>query len=195
MKENLLFPGRILDTERAKEVVAKAFRELTFPPELHRLIRLDGPRVGGDKRDYLHRFYLSRPGGGLEEAPSLFLHRFVSSDVDHEIHCHPWLWSVSYILAGSYVEERTTGERHDDGTKVFLRGRLSEERLGPGSRNLILADHFHRVSLETEDVWTLFLHGPRVGNWGFVPKPSKNERDGLVPIRVVEGKTFDRRDT
>ena len=57
-------------------------------------------------------------------------------------------------------------------------------------KNIIKANTFHRVELLTPEVWTLFIHGPRVQPWGFVKEGSYG-----VPLemRVVHGKTSEAR--
>jgi hypothetical protein len=86
---------------------------------------------------------------------SLYLHHFHRSDVDRELHNHPWEWAVSFVLAGGYVEERREG-----------RAVVRKEVL-PGHFNRIRHDDFHRVDLIEHDAWSLFLVGPKVKSWGF----------------------------
>ncbi len=82
-----------------------------------------------------------------------YLHRFRASDPDRGLHDHPWGWSMSLILAGSYREVREGAVR----------------RLFPGQVNIIRGHDFHRILLdEGEEAWTLFVHGPRVKGWGFL---------------------------
>jgi hypothetical protein len=88
---------------------------------------------------------------------SVYLHRFFRPDRDRELHSHPWRWALSLILTGGYLEERRQGER-----EVVTR------RRDPGTLNLIRHGDYHRVlSLPTEDVWTLFIAGPKISSWGF----------------------------
>jgi hypothetical protein len=140
---------------------------------------LPSPRViqdGLGRQAYLSRYYLipgQRPimtdgsdpfdkwGNPKEGAiwPNttwgLYLHHFHRSDVDRELHSHPWNWAISLILAGGYVEERR------EGNKVVIR------KIRPGNINLIMRDDFHRVDLREYDAWTLFLVGPKKSSWGF----------------------------
>src|ERR1700761_128148 len=91
----------------------------------HRCITRD------DGMPYLHRWYLFGEPGGLkyfEEGqremrwwqrplarllPCTYLHRFVSSDTDEELHNPPWE-ATSLILAGGYREERCVDRRRLD---------------------------------------------------------------------------------
>lgn len=131
---------------------------------------------------YLWRGYL----GVDTEGCGAFLHRFVSSDEVGELHCHPWLWAASFILKGEYLELRANGTDVGDGRKIL--DRPHDEIFRPGMTNIIEANTFHRVTLNTPEVWTLFIHGPRVQPWGFVEEGVYGEP---LPMRVIEGKTSD----
>lgn len=134
-----------------------------------------------DDQPYLWRGYLS---GDSDAVYSGFLHRFVSSDQEGEYHCHPWKESVSTILLGSYREHSADGATDPDGRKILTNPRTRD--FFPGHKNIIMADTFHRVTLLTPEVWTFFVHGPRVQPWGFV-------KEGIfghpLDMRVVQGKT------
>lgn len=82
----------------------------------------------------------------------VYLHRFVGSDPDG-VHDHPFLYSWSIILAGWYWEHKWGG--------VVSKKRWFN-RIGPSD--------FHRVVLPDngKDVWTIFVHSPRVRPWGFL---------------------------
>lgn len=102
---------------------------------------------------YLTRYYILRkPRPWL---PSIYLHCFHASDEDMELHNHPWSRSVSLILSGSYREEYRKGNE------------VRERVLSPGKLNYIRADDFHRVDLLSKNVWTLFISGSKVQEWGF----------------------------
>jgi|HubBroStandDraft_2_1064218.scaffolds.fasta_scaffold00001_7 hypothetical protein len=96
---------------------------------------------------------------------AIYLHRFHRGDDDLDLHSHPWLWSVSLILAGGYREERRAfhGKWGDMGTVWHV----AERVLRPGMFNVIRGDDFHRVDLLEEDAWSLFFAGPRVSSWSF----------------------------
>lgn len=114
---------------------------------------------------YLERYYLfggpSEDGEWADAPIGVFLHRFRRSDDDVELHNHPWEASVSFILAGGYVEERRVGD------EVVTR------RLEPFSVNIIAADDFHRVDLLESDAWTLFVVGRKAQSWGFWNRVTK----------------------
>lgn len=115
--------------------------------------------------DYLERYYLSgwSPFGLDPERhrwfkwmPGIYLHHFLNSDPDNELHNHPFDVSYSLILTGGYIEHR----RHE-GSDIVSR------ILTPGCTNTIRHDHFHRVELIEKDAWTLFIAGKRIQDWGF----------------------------
>ena len=117
------------------------------------LERLDRKRVILDRESnepYLTRYYLF-----LKERKwfpfNVFLHNFHRSDPD-DLHDHPWPY-CTIILRGGYWEHTPNGR--------FWR-RAGSIRFA-GSRSL------HRVELDPDrDVWTLFIPGPHVREWGFI---------------------------
>jgi hypothetical protein len=92
----------------------------------------------------------------------LYLHQFHKSD-DPDLHSHPWVWALSWILSGGYVEERL-----DDADLRHGRTMPSIRRFRAGSFNLIRKTDYHRVELVGgRPCWTLFLVGPKFSSWGF----------------------------
>ena len=93
-------------------------------------------------------------GGGWR----VYLHRFWSNDL--ELHDHPWRWSFSLILWGSYTER--------------FADMLPWGELGPVRTrrvrwfNWIPSTRFHQIAELHGTVWTLFCCGPVHGkSWGF----------------------------
>lgn len=105
--------------------------------------------INHEGRPYLERYYVCTLFGRR-----YYLHRFLASDEDG-VHNHPFLHSMSFILAGWYWEDLLKND-----AVVRLRKRFF---------NYIGPNHFHRVVLPDNgrDVWTFFSHGPRVRTWGF----------------------------
>lgn len=106
---------------------------------------------------YLSRYTLADlPGGG-----HVYLHFFHRSDIDSELHSHPWA-GRSIILAGGYMEERRKPSRVG-GYYV------DRHMLVTGDENVLDPDTFHRVDLldPKRGCWTLFTTGPKVDSWGF----------------------------
>ena len=140
-------------------------------------IPLPSPRVIYDREGrspYLSRYYVTarptmrdgstpfdqngNPKIGVtwpDERWGLYVHKFHRSDEDGGLHNHPWAWSISFVLAGGYSEERRDGDR------------VRRRDVLPFSFNFIGHDDFHRVDLLEKDAWTLFLVGPKVSSWGF----------------------------
>jgi hypothetical protein len=117
-------------------------------PRLLRAIsdRLPCRIIADNGQAYLERYFLGQAFGA-----TFYLHRFVGSDPDRGLHCHPWGWARSIILSGWYLEETRAGTR-----PVRWYNRLT-------------GDTFHRVILPfgRREVWTLFFHGRYVKAWGF----------------------------
>lgn len=132
---------------------------------------LEEPRVIYDrdgKDPYLSRYYIVREkptddailkgqsaGTSKARAFDVFLHHFHRGDADQALHNHPWMWGLSFILVGGYLEERRQGDR------VITR------IVRPLHFNLVKKDDYHRVELLEEDCWSIFIVGPRVDTWYF----------------------------
>ena len=120
--------------------------------------------VIGDPADpYLRRWWV------IPRNPvfNLYLHQFLRSDDDRALHDHPWA-SVSVILHGSYTEILPDGPRHRPEGWVGARGPRAA----------------HRVQLADGGlpVWTLFITGPRVREWGFhCPSGWRRWQDFVAP--------------
>jgi hypothetical protein len=110
--------------------------------------------IGGHERPYLRRWWRI-PRNAITNA---YVHLFLRSDDDRALHDHPWLFNLSILLAGSYLEHTPEG--------VFLR-KAGQWKFRWGRAP-------HRVELLTDPetgepipCWTLFITGPRVRDWGF----------------------------
>lgn len=109
---------------------------------------------------YLDRYSLRKQGDSGTNAWRVYLHRFWSGD-GACLHNHPWRWSLSIVLRGSYVEEYAE-------LGPLGRGPLRMRRVR--WLNFIGPSKLHRiVSLSAPGaVWTLFIGGPLTGKgWGF----------------------------
>lgn len=124
-----------------------------------------------DDQPYLERYYLGSLGN-----TTFYLHRFVSSDDERNVHDHPWRWSAALVLAGGYLEERLT--HFDPNTGWGSRFR----RLFPGRINYINPRAFHRITAPKPDTWTLFMHGKRIKSWGFLEKTDRG-LEYLLPAK------------
>ena len=112
---------------------------------------------------YLIRYYYLN----LRPFVRVVIHRFIRSDIDG-LHDHPWAFQ-NYILTGGYWEHTIEGK--------FWRE--------PGYHGIAEANFLHRVELDPEksnheEIWTLFMMGPKEKSWGFI------DNDGTW----VEHKTY-----
>lgn len=118
--------------------------------------------IGGADRPYLRRWWLIPRNKFF----NMYLHQFVRSDDDRALHSHPWLFNASILLRGMYIE-------HVPG-KAFVRTQ--------GEFKLRFGRAWHRIELfcglmdkygdrtppgAEAPVWTIFITGPRVREWGF----------------------------
>lgn len=82
---------------------------------------------------------------------NVYLHQFCRSDDPRALHDHPWA-NVSILLRGLYLEVTPDG--------TFLRS--------PFRPVVRRASALHRVELiGGQPVWSLFITGPVVREWGF----------------------------
>lgn len=111
-----------------------------------------------DNNRYLTRYYVFRKP--FKWMPSIYLHCFHASDEDLELHNHDWKRSISFILSGSYLEER------------LVNNKIVTRILKPGMINYIRDKDFHRIELKSKRVWTLFISGSKskAAGWGFISR-------------------------
>jgi len=83
------------------------------------------------------------------------LHHFHRPDAGPHLHNHPFRWAFSIVLSGSYRETRL----RVGSTPVARRVRHF---------NLLTDRDYHMIQQLHGDVWTLFVVGPRVQQWGFL---------------------------
>ena len=103
--------------------------------------------IGPVDDPYLLRWYLIPRNRWF----NVYLHQFLHDDDDRALHDHPWV-NVSVLLRGRYRE-------------VLAEGRVRLRR--PWCPVFRRATTAHRVELIDGPVWTLFLTGPTVREWGF----------------------------
>lgn len=108
-------------------------------------------------KPYIERYYMGRPFG-----IGVFLHQYIDSDGDRQLHNHPWRWSIGIPLIGGYKEERLTHICPFQGVQFDLRN------IWLFRPNYIRGFDFHRIAKLKPGTWTLFIHGERLGGWGFL---------------------------
>lgn len=109
------------------------------------------------KEPYLTRFYL-HPRWLTLGLFRVVIHRFNKSDDDSALHDHPWLFWGSMLLEGSYVEHTPKGSK----------------RINPGKLRWHSGWTLHQIELDKRKdgqekvVWTCFIMGPKIRDWGFI---------------------------
>lgn len=115
--------------------------------------------IGTAERPYLRRWWVIPRNRWF----NIYLHHFLRSDDDRALHDHPWV-NCSILLRGRYLEHRPDGQ-------VLLR--KPWRPWAPWRLTFRLPTSAHRVELRRTDsgheapVWTLFITGPKVREWGF----------------------------
>lgn len=116
--------------------------------------------------DYMYRYYViyKEKINALDKVqpwPNIYIHTILKSDVDRDPHDHPWNY-CTIILAGGYWEWIPTN---------VPSGNTIEKRKwrGPGSVLWRRANSFHRLEMDSPTT-TLFIHGWRFREWGFLTK-------------------------
>ena len=99
--------------------------------------------------DYLLRWWLIP----RNRVFNVYLHRVTGNDIDRALHDHPWI-NVSIILQNGYLEIRQS----------------SATIRKPGHMIFRLPKTPHRLEVLGDNipVWSLFITGPRVREWGFL---------------------------
>lgn len=121
--------------------------------------------IGGHESPYLRRHWL------LPRNPffNVYVHEFLRSDDDRALHCHPWLFNASWLIAGEYVEHTIAdgGVHH----QAHRRAGDFKFRWGRAPHRVELHEELHLYADRAESVpipcWTVFITGPVVRVWGF----------------------------
>lgn len=101
--------------------------------------------VGEPDAPYMERWWIKR-----EDDVSIYLHKISRDDDDRALHDHPWD-SVSVMLSGLMREVMPNS------TRLIKPGQVVSRK----------ATDAHRLEVVVGPVWTLFLGGKRVREWGF----------------------------
>jgi hypothetical protein len=128
-------------------------------------LREQKPDAGGGWRAYFHRFW----------------------DRDHETHNHPWRWSFSIVLTGSYTETYFDTQWLPV-SKMWWTSETKTRRVR--WFNWIPSTRFHQITELHGTVRTLFVAGPLHGkSWGFwvpgrglVPHKKRKQERGLPTL-------------
>lgn len=108
--------------------------------------------IGADEDPQMLRWYVLP----RNKVFNIYLHNFLRSDNDEALHDHPWLFNISIIATGEYTEQTIAegGVHHGDIRRAGdIKGRWGKSP--------------HRVELHKGPVWTFFITGPTIREWGF----------------------------
>lgn len=87
---------------------------------------------------------------------NVYLHRWLKSDEDEATHDHPY-WNLSIVLQGFYTE--WVGDAHE---------RRAHCRFTSWRPVMRWPTTAHKICImDGTEVWSLFISGPRVREWGF----------------------------
>lgn len=119
--------------------------------------------IGGAERPYLRRWWM------LPRNPilNIYLHQFLRSDDDRALHSHPWLFNLSWLLRGGYVEHTPQGMHKRMAGSVKARWGRSWHRVQLLRAGVAIGNAPPRPFGPELPCWTLFVTGPRVRSWGF----------------------------
>jgi len=119
--------------------------------------------IGNPNDPYMRRWYLLP----RNEQFNVYLHQFLRSDDDRAMHDHPWD-SFSLVLDGIGIEHVPGGLRRFGAGDIFQRA----------------ANHVHRIEVVAGPIWTLFITGPKVREWGFhCPQGWRHWRDFVATVQ------------
>jgi hypothetical protein len=148
--------------------------------------------IGGPVDTYMRRWWVI-PRNRLF---NIYFHHFMRSDDDRALHDHPW-WNISAVLTYPGYKEHVPKVHHfdlDDKPVYDYQNTEVIERI-PGEICFRGAKTAHRIELmhtpygvdengklvvvpKPIPVYTLFITGPKVRDWGFhCPKGWKDWRD------------------
>lgn len=148
--------------------------------------------IGSPQNPYLLRWYMIPKNSFF----NIYLHKFCRSDDDRAQHDHPWSWNISVILKGAYIEHmplfrkgfgsgdnfRITTRLRRPWRPIFRRG-TTPHRVELLHEYITFVPRWSLQIMEEKPVWTLFITGPRVRDWGFYcPKGWRRWQD-FVSVR------------
>jgi len=106
----------------------------------------------------------------------IYLHKFLKSDDDRALHDHPW-WNISLIIKGRDIENMPVNATDPRGDKKAV----LRKAWRPIFRR---AEASHQIELIPGDppVWTIFIRGREVREWGFwCPQGWRFWKDFVLP--------------
>ena len=115
--------------------------------------------IGGHEDPYLRRYFL------IPRNPvfNVYVHEFLRSDDDRALHTHPWIFNLSWLLDGPYIEWVPSAGNALRPTQLFRKAGQVKFRWGAAPHRVQL----HKIAGRNIPCWTVFVTGPRVRQWGF----------------------------
>lgn len=113
--------------------------------------------IGSLDRPYLLRWWVLPRNRLL----NIYLHNIRFDDDDRAPHDHPW-FSISFPIKGQLTEHRP-----DKAPRILRRFRPYIRRAKALHRLEVGSDR-HDPEALPQDVWTIFITGPKVRDWGFL---------------------------
>lgn len=127
--------------------------------------------IGGEEDPYLRRWWVIPRNCFF----NIYLHHFMRSDDDRALHDHPWV-NLSILLDGEYIEHVPGGWALRSEGQMVLRLPSSAHRVELFRKRAPWSGG--AAGWEPDTVWTLFITGPRVREWGFLcPKGWRHWKD------------------
>ena len=126
--------------------------------------------IGPPEDPYLRRWWVIPRNQWF----NIYLHEIRHSDEPRAKHDHPW-WNLSILLTGEYLELRPEGDVWRCQGEIILRRPEQAHRLVlPGAK-------------EHRQVWTLFITGPVIREWGFIcPQGWRHWKEFTSPLNKGE---------
>lgn len=120
--------------------------------------------IGDEHNPYLLRWWVIPRNRFF----NIYLHKFCRSDDDRALHDHPWLFNCSILLRGEYKEHTFKGIFHRKKWAVKFRWGKSPHRVELlKAFDVTYTDPNKYRPTDLVPVWTLFITGPKVREWGF----------------------------
>jgi hypothetical protein len=117
--------------------------------------------IGGKENPYMKRWHIIPRNKWF----NIYLHHFLRDDEDRALHDHPW-HSISVMLKGSYMEHLPGGKlRIVSAPSIKYRNATFMHRIQLHTNNVFSAPY--SFGLQKQPVWTLFITGPKVRDWGY----------------------------
>lgn len=114
--------------------------------------------VDGEMSLYMRRFYIFKIKGY-----AMFIHKIYRSDEDRWLHDHPWPF-ITVVLKNGYMEELPEWR-----TEYMFSCKRIFKTVKAISVLRHSATDLHRLHLiGGNPTWSLFMHGKRVRDWGFM---------------------------